>query len=67
MRRVITAVVGIALVLGAALPVGAQEGSIGIVDTATGQWSLRNPTTGATTSFFYGNPGDLPMVGDWDC
>ena len=67
MRRVITALVGIALLLGLAVPALAQEGSIGIVDTATGVWYLRNPTTGATTRFYYGNPGDLPMVGDWDC
>ncbi len=52
--------------LGVAGPAAAQEGSIGIVDTATGEWYLRNPTDGATTRFFYGDPGDLPMVGDWD-
>jgi hypothetical protein len=39
----------------------------GIVDAQTGQWYLRDPANGATTSFFYGDPGDLPMVGDWDC
>ncbi|MEX2651740.1 MAG: hypothetical protein WD473_04740 [Acidimicrobiia bacterium] len=65
-RRVITALAAVALLLGAA-PAVAQEGSIGIVDTATGEWYLHNPSDGATTRFFYGNPGDLPMVGDWDC
>ena len=28
---------------------------------------MRSAANGAINSFFYGNPGDLPMVGDWDC
>jgi hypothetical protein len=28
---------------------------------------LRDGSSEAVTSFFYGNPGDTPMVGDWDC
>ncbi len=67
MRRRVTVLLGLVLVLGVAAPALAQEGSIGIVDTSTGEWYLRDPATGATTRFFYGNPGDLPMVGDWDC
>jgi hypothetical protein len=47
-------------------PAGAQEGSVGIVDTSTGEWYLID-LAGNTTRFFYGDPGDLPMVGDWDC
>jgi hypothetical protein len=39
---------------------------VGIVDTSTGEWYLLD-LAGNTTRFFYGNPGDLPMVGDWDC
>ena len=54
------------MVLGNAGVAVAQEGSIGIVDTATGEWYLRSPD-GQTTKFFYGSPGDLPFVGDWDC
>jgi hypothetical protein len=39
---------------------------VGLVDTATGRWHLR--TNGRRVhSFFYGNPGDVPFVGDWDC
>lgn len=49
------------------VPALAQEGSFGIVDTSSGEWYLRDPSNGATTKFFYGNPGDLPFVGDWDC
>ncbi len=41
--------------------------STGVVDQTTGIWYLRDATTGTTTSFYYGNPGDYPMVGDWDC
>jgi len=29
-------------------------------------WYLRDGG-GGTTSFYYGNPGDVPFVGDWDC
>jgi hypothetical protein len=40
--------------------------SVGVVDPATGAWYLT--ADGAdTTSFFYGNPGDFPVMGDWDC
>jgi hypothetical protein len=39
---------------------------VGLVDPATGIWHLRG-VGGATNSFFYGNPGDFPIVGDWNC
>jgi hypothetical protein len=39
---------------------------VGLVDTASGKWHLRH-LDGITTSFFYGNPGDDPLMGDWDC
>jgi hypothetical protein len=55
------------LTVGSAAPASAREGSIGIVDTSTGEWYLRDSSTEATTRFFYGSPGDLPFVGDWDC
>ena len=67
MTRVTTTFAVVALLVGVAGPAVAQEGSIGIVDTETGEWYLRDPSNGATTRFFYGDPGDLPMVGDWDC
>jgi hypothetical protein len=34
----------------------------GLVDPSTGIWHLED-----FSSFYYGNPGDLPMMGDWDC
>jgi hypothetical protein len=40
--------------------------SAGLVDPTTGIWYLRDGA-GLVTSFFYGNPGDYPFVGDWNC
>ena len=40
--------------------------TVGLVDPASGQWHLRDEF-GAVTSFYYGNPGDVPFMGDWDC
>jgi hypothetical protein len=36
--------------------------------TTTAQWLLRNSNAAGNPdiSFFYGGPGDLPVVGDWD-
>lgn len=50
-------------------PAGAAEGGdgIGVVDTKTGVWYLRDAATGQTTSFYFGKPGDRPFAGDWDC
>ena len=39
---------------------------MGLVDPASGMWRLRD-ATGAVQSFYYGNPGDYPFMGDWDC
>ena len=41
--------------------------STGVVDQTTGVWYLRDASNGATTSFYYGNPGDFAIFGDWDC
>jgi hypothetical protein len=37
----------------------------GLVDPATGIWRLRD-ATGEVRTFYYGNPGDVPFMGDWD-
>ena len=66
LRRVTVVLVAAAILLGAALPAVAQDGSVGVVDTSTGEWYLLDPA-GGTARFFYGNPGDIPFVGDWDC
>ncbi len=39
---------------------------VALFDATSGEWHLRSGN-GSTTSFFYGNPGDVPMMGDWDC
>jgi len=39
---------------------------VGIVDSGTGVWRLRD-WGGKVAEFYYGNPGDVPFVGDWDC
>ena len=40
--------------------------SVGLVDPNTGKWYITS-LHGMVYSFYYGNPGDFPMVGDWDC
>jgi Tol biopolymer transport system component len=40
--------------------------SVGLVDPASGEWRLRN-AAGLISQFFYGDPGDVPFMGDWDC
>jgi hypothetical protein len=49
------------------VPAPAIVDSVGIVDPSQGYWWLRDAATGQTTSFYYGNPGDVPFSGDWDC
>jgi lipoprotein-anchoring transpeptidase ErfK/SrfK len=58
----------LALLGGLATPVAAASSAdtFGLVDTVGGYWYLRD-SAGATTSFYYGNPGDVPFMGDWDC
>jgi endonuclease YncB( thermonuclease family) len=41
--------------------------SVGVVDLSQGLWYLRDPATTETTSFYFGNPEDFPILGDWDC
>jgi len=40
--------------------------SYGLVDPASGVWRLYSGGQ-QITQFFYGNPGDYPFMGDWDC
>ncbi|MDH3539067.1 MAG: CHRD domain-containing protein [Acidimicrobiia bacterium] len=56
----------IASVLAATMIIPAAAGAdppdeIGFVDPATGFWQL-----GADESFYFGVPGDIPFLGDWD-
>ena len=45
--------------------VDAQDG-VGVVDQGSGLWTMRRPD-GQVFSFFYGDPGDVPFMGDWNC
>jgi hypothetical protein len=46
---------------------GVAVDGVGLVDGGSGLWFLRDPGSGETTSFYFGDPGDVPFVGDWDC
>ena len=46
--------------------VPATNSAVGLVDPTSGKWHLRD-RDGSITSFYYGNPGDVPFMGDWDC
>jgi len=69
-RRVVTAV---ALIVGllapAAIAAAAEQpaDSFGVIDQRTGIWYLHDAATAETTSFYFGDPGDYPIMGDWDC
>jgi hypothetical protein len=39
---------------------------VGVFDAITGEWSIADNAGGVST-FFYGIPEDIPLVGDWDC
>jgi PKD repeat protein len=40
--------------------------TVGLVDTTQGSWHLFDDGGTEATSFFFGNPGDYPFMGDWD-
>jgi hypothetical protein len=44
-----------------------ETDNIGMVDTSTGRWHLRPHLGRYENPFFYGDPGDAPFTGDWDC
>src|SRR5687767_925344 len=48
-----------------ALPAVATD-TVGVQDPTTGHWTLRDENTN-TKTFVYGNPGDVPFIGDWNC
>jgi len=41
--------------------------SNGLVDPVTGKWWLMDCVNASVSSFYYGNPADVPFMGDWDC
>ena len=48
-------------------PPGDTGQTVGLVDPAMGKWHLYDDAGKLETSFFFGNPGDFPIVGDWNC
>jgi hypothetical protein len=62
-RLIVTLLIG-AVVLGPA-PAMAHS-SVGLVDATQGYWRLRD-AEGGIDAFYYGDPGDEPFMGDWDC
>lgn len=40
--------------------------SPGLVDPSTGRWWITD-VEGDSKSFYFGNPGDIPFMGDWNC
>ncbi len=53
-----------ALVVAALAPAAAADDDVGLVDVDQGRWRLQQD--GGVNSFLFGNPGDLPISGDWD-
>ncbi len=43
-----------------------QPHGVGLFDPATGRWEIRS-LIGQQVSFYFGVPGDYPVIGDWDC
>ncbi len=62
----VASVVGVLLVLGGVPALALEQDEVAAFDPNRGEWFLRGPD-GSTSQFFYGIPGDEPMLGDWDC
>ncbi len=43
-----------------------DRSGVALFDPGTGEWHLRYPD-GSEHHFLFGNPGDVPLLGDWDC
>lgn len=43
-----------------------SDNTIGFVNPRSGEWHLQDQN-GTLTTFYYGNPGDYPVMGDWNC
>ncbi len=48
-------------------PPGGPVHSIVLIDPSQGLWHLYDRNGVEKTSFFFGNPGDYPIYGDWNC
>lgn len=61
---VVAGLFSVGSLLAAPQPTGAD--GVGLFDPATAAWQLRRPD-GTLDRFVFGNPGDTPLLGDWDC
>ncbi len=69
MRRGLAAVfIGLMAALLGTVPAGASTAGpeVALFDPESGQWHMRD-AVGVTHTFYYGAPGDVPLLGDWDC
>lgn len=67
LRRIVLLLLGVSAFFVLAASAASAADDVGLVDQKTGIWYLRDAGNGETTSFYYGNPKDVPFVGDWDC
>jgi hypothetical protein len=44
---------------------GPTQDGVGVVDPTQGLWHLRDRA--GVRSFYFGDPGDVPFMGDWNC
>ncbi|HHC08915.1 MAG TPA: hypothetical protein ENK55_09385, partial [Actinobacteria bacterium] len=49
------------------LTITSKAHTVGLVDPAQGKWYLYDANGVLVSSFYFGNPGDYPIYGDWDC
>jgi glucose/arabinose dehydrogenase len=68
MMALVAALLLLAPILGPAPEASAADAvdTVGLVDPDTGIWRLRSET-GSIATFFFGDPGDVPFAGDWNC
>jgi hypothetical protein len=48
------------------VPPTPSEHATGLVDMSQGIWHLYDVNGAEVKSFYYGNPGDIPFMGDWN-
>ncbi len=71
-RVVLTFLIALSLLAGLTFwvagpaPAASDQHGVGLFDPETGWWELRS-LSGVVSSFYFGVPGDYPLVGDWDC
>ncbi len=50
---------------GLTTPAARKSDRAAVQDPRTGIWTMRGPN-GESTSFYFGNPKDIPFIGDWN-